>query len=136
MPGGTVEMVGQLSLHNSCVCRKQISKLVGKSGKRPPHSVRRQLIQMHRHDSPRTLHHELQGEPTHHQKRVSWRKHPQRNQHNSKHAAQSNAPTTAPFLRKVTDNCSAADCPKSVNDPSRRLFCHTVMALFAEKGLI
>src|SRR5206468_9073308 len=91
---------------------------------------------MHRHNSPCALHHELHGESADHQKLVSWRKHPKGNQHDSKRTAQTNGPTASPFLREMADHCSTTDCSNSVNDSGRRLLCHTVVALFAEKCLI
>ena len=36
----------------------------------------------------------------------------------------------------MADHCSAADCAEGVNDSGRRLLCHAVVTLFAEKCLI
>src|SRR5262245_19719507 len=91
---------------------------------------------MNWHNSPCALHHELHGKSADHQKRVSWRKHPQGNQHDSKRGTQNNAPTTSPLLREMTNHCSTADCAESVNDSRRRLLRHTVVTLFAENCLI
>src|SRR5947208_17168802 len=91
---------------------------------------------MHRHNAPRALHHELNGETADHEKRETRRKNPQRNQQDAGCSTQNNRATTAPFLREMADYRSTADCTESVNDPSGRLLRDSVVALFAEKRLI
>src|SRR6266542_209734 len=91
---------------------------------------------MHRHDSPGSLHHELHGKPTNDKEREAWRKNPEGNEDYSEDGSQNNRTAAAPFLRQMTNHCSAADCTNSVNDPSRGLLRHAIVALFAEKRLI
>src|SRR5205823_8760600 len=43
---------------------------------------------------------------------------------------------SSPFLREMAENRSAADRSKCINDPGRRLLCHVVVPLFAQKSLI
>src|SRR6266487_6677831 len=91
---------------------------------------------MHRHNSPGTLYHELHGEPTDDKEREAWRKNPEGNKDYSEYGSQNNRATAAPFLRQMPNHCSAAYCANSVNDPSRGLLRHAIVALFTEKSLI
>src|SRR5437764_11077695 len=91
---------------------------------------------MHRNNSPGALHNELHGKPTDDQEREAWRKNPEGNEDYSKYGSQNNRSTAPPFLRQMTNHCSAADCANSVNDPSRGLLRHAIVTLFAEKRLI
>src|ERR1700747_224198 len=91
---------------------------------------------MHRDDSPRALHHELHGKPTDDQKREARWKNPERNDDYAEYRRQNNGATASPFLRQMTNHRSAADCTNSVNDPSRGLLRHAIVALFTEKSLI
>src|SRR6266478_4846759 len=91
---------------------------------------------MHWHDPPCTLHHELHGKSADHQQGKTRRKDPGGNKNDSEHRCQNDRATPAPFLREMTDNRSAADCAKSVNDPGRCLLRDPVVPLFAEESLI
>src|SRR6266436_8155655 len=75
----TAEMLGQSRLYHGGVGRKKISKLISESWKGATHFTRRQLIQMHRDDSPDALHRELHQESAGHQHRQSGRENPRRN---------------------------------------------------------
>src|SRR5438132_6186144 len=91
---------------------------------------------MYRNNSPGALHHELHGKPTDDKECEARRKNPEGNKDYSEYRSQNNRATAAPFLRQMTNHCSAADCANGVNDPRRGLLRHTIMPLFTEKSLI
>src|SRR5438270_12972941 len=91
---------------------------------------------MYGNNSPGALHHELHGKPADDKKREARRKNPEGNKDYSEYGRQNNRATAAPFLRQMTNHCSAADCANSVNDPTRGLLRHAVAALFTEKSSI
>src|SRR5689334_1805581 len=91
---------------------------------------------MHRHNAPRTLHHELHRESANYKKRETRRENPQRNQSDAKCSSQNNRAAPSPFLREMTDHRSTADCAECVNDPGSRFLCDPIVALFAEKSLV
>src|SRR5581483_669859 len=136
MPVCIMEMVGQPGFNNSRVGGEQVSKLIRNSGKGPPHSTRREFIQMHRDDSPGALHHELHGKPADNEQGKSRRKNPEGDEDYSEDGSQNNRATASPFLRQMANYCSAADRADGVNDPSRGLLRHAIVALFTEKSLI
>src|SRR4029077_1925745 len=105
-------------------------------GECPAHSARREFIQMYRYNSPGALHHELHGKPTDDKKTESGGKNPEGNKDYSEYGGQNNRAPAAPFLRQMTNHCSAADCANSVNDPCRGLLRHAIVALFTEKSLV
>ena len=69
MPACVTEMVGQLGFDDGRVGGEQISKLICNPGKGPSQSAGRKFIQMHRNNPPGSLHHELDGKPTHDKER-------------------------------------------------------------------
>src|SRR6266404_5876634 len=71
----------------------------------------------------------------HHQGKTR-RKNPRGNQKDPEQRCKNDRAAPAPFLREMTDNRSAADGAKGVNDPGRRLLRHAVVPLFAKKSLI
>src|SRR5215510_6235838 len=91
---------------------------------------------MHRHNSPCALHHELHCESADNKKREARWKNPERNQDYAEYRSQNNRPTASPFLRQMTDHCSATDCTNSVNDPIRGPPRHTILAMLTKKSLI
>src|SRR5882762_372759 len=91
---------------------------------------------MYGNNSPGALYHKLHGKPADDKKREARRKNPKGNKDYPEYSSQNNRATATPFLRQMTNHCSAADCANSVNDPSCGLLRHAVVALFTEKSLI
>ena len=75
----TPEMFGQPGLLlRSVLAARRIPELIGEAGKSSAKSGGRKFIQMHRHDPPCALHHELHEKSADHESAVARRKNPQR----------------------------------------------------------
>ena len=76
-PAGVVaEMFGQSRFDYRGIGREEIANLVSEPREGATHFAGREFIQVHRHNAPGALHHELHGEPADHQRRYCRREYP------------------------------------------------------------
>src|SRR5437762_6403623 len=93
----------------------EISQLISESGKGPAKFRRRKFVQVHWHNSPCALHHELNQKSAHDKQRCARRENPKWNQEHPKCGRENNQTPAAPPLRKKSHHGTATDRTDRVN---------------------
>src|SRR5438045_9115530 len=91
---------------------------------------------MHRHHSPCPLHHELHEKSAGNEQCCPGCEHPRWNQKHPTNSRQDNAATTAPPLRKKTNDGTATNHTDGIDDGDRRFRADAKAALFFKKSRI